>query len=57
MKLTKKEAKARKKLFQEWHMNKRQQRNVDRKVKLFCLTYGYVLRKKRIVDPPIMKED
>ena len=56
MNLTKKEAEARKKLFQEWHMNKRQQRNVDRNVKLFELSYVYVLRKKRIVDPPTRRD-
>ena len=49
MRLTKREARARMQLIQEWHMNKAQQHNLDRNVKLYGLSYADVLRKKRAI--------
>lgn len=49
MRLTKREARARMQLIQEWHMSKAQQHNMDRNVKLYGLSYADVLRKKRAI--------
>ena len=45
--MTKRESRARMKLIQEWHMNKTQQKNMDRNVKLFRMSYVRVYEIKR----------
>lgn len=47
MRLTKREARARMQLIQEWHMNKAKQRNLDKNVRECGLSYVKVYRARR----------